>query len=507
MPGTRLRRSLSALVLALSAGAAATLAPAEARALQPLSDFVQSARSQNLETREAKATALQREAEADQAWSRLLPAISARASYTRNEFEAKITLPGGGEPVVITPADQLEANVTLEVPLVDVASWSRIGASRALAKAATARADATALDVERAIAQRYLQAIAGRGLTEAAEKALEAAKASRAVAAARQTAGATGTLEVDRADAEIARAEQSVADAKQVEAIARRALQSLSGLKPADGAPALTDDLKDEGALDAWEKQSKDTPSIRAATLEREAASKQTTAAWTALVPVVTATANERITNATGFAGQNASWTLGLSASWRLDFGTVRQIGAQQAAESAAAARSERTERDAKDRVFESHQQVTTQIAKSKAARAQVKAGAHAAGVARDRYASGAGTQLDVIQADRDAFQAEVARIQADSDLVFARLALRLAAGKPLDAVALAAGGAQVAGKSAAGDEAAADKAPADKAPGSPATDKAPADKAPADKAPADKAPADKAPADKAPAAPPGGGK
>ena len=439
MLGSSLRRSL--YTLALACAAAIVAAPSEAHALQPLADFLRSARSQNLESREARATALQREAEADQAWSRLLPAISARASYTRNEFEAKVTLPGGGEPIVITPADQLEANITLEVPLVDVASWSRIGASRALAKAASARADATALDAERAIAQRYLQAIAGRGLTEAAEKALEAAKASRAVAAARQDAGATGTLEVDRADAEIARAEQNVADAKQVEAIARRALQSLSGLKPADGAPALTDELKDEGALDAWEKQSKETPSVRAASLEREAASKQATAAWTALLPVVTATANERITNATGFAGQNASWTLGLTASWRLDYGAVKQIGAQQAAESAATARSERTERDAKDRVFESHQQVTTQIAKSKAARAQVKAAAHAASVARDRYASGAGTQLDVIQADRDAFQAEVARIQADSDLVFARLALRIAAGKPLDGVALTAGG------------------------------------------------------------------
>lgn len=487
------RRSL--YTIAVAAGAVVSLVPARAHALQPLSEFLGSARSQNLETREAKAAVAQREAEADQAWGRLVPAISARASYTRNEFEATVSLPGG-DPIVITPKDQLEASFTLEVPLVDVSSWSRIGAARAATKAAAARADATALDAERAIAQRYLQAVAGRGLTDAAEKAVEAAKASRVVAQARRDAGATGTLEVDRADAEIARAEQSLADAKQVEAIARRALQSLSGLAPAAGAPLLTDDLKDEGALDSWEKQATETPAVRASILEREVASKQVTAAWTALVPVIAASANERITNATGFAGQNSSYTLGLTATWRLDFGTVRQIGVQQAAENAASARTDRTVRDAKDRVFESHQQVTTQIAKSKAARAQVKAAANAASVARDRYASGAGTQLDVIQADRDAFQAEVARIQADSDLVFARLALRIAAGKPLTGVALTAGGAHTTGKAtstaAGADEGAANKAASDKA--SP------------DEAPSDKAPSDKAPSDKAPAPAPGGG-
>jgi outer membrane protein TolC len=39
------------------------------------------------------------------------------------------------------------------------------------------------------------------------------------------------------------------------------------------------------------------------------------------------------------------------------------------------------------------------------------------------------GTQLELIQADRDAFAAEAGRIQADADLLNARQQLRLAAG------------------------------------------------------------------------------
>lgn len=434
---------------ALVAGALAALftGAAPASALQPLPDFLTSARSKALENREAKVTVAQREAEADQAWGRVLPAITARASYARNENAAEICQKpapltcADGETIVITPNDQLDASFSVEVPLVDVAGWSRVGAARATAKAAAARAQVTAQDVDRSLAQRYFQAIAAQALLDAANRAVSAAEASQKVAAARQGEGATSMLEVDRAEAEVARANQSVADAAQLRAVSRRALASSSGLEPSEGAPPFADDLGDEGPVDAWEKGAGETPGVRAAQHEKEAAEKTATAAWAALLPTVSATATERLTNATGFAGQTSSYTVALTATWRLDLAGVRGGAVQEAAADVGAIRRERAERDAKDRIFEAHQQVTTQIAKSRAARAQEKAAERAAGIARDRYAQGAGTQLEVIQADRDAFQAEVARIQADADLAFARVALRLSAGRPLDGVKSATGG------------------------------------------------------------------
>jgi outer membrane protein TolC len=51
---------------------------------------------------------------------------------------------------------------------------------------------------------------------------------------------------------------------------------------------------------------------------------------------------------------------------------------------------------------------------------------------ARQRYQAGTATQLDLLQAQRDAFNADVARIQADADLVNARAQLRLSAGERL---------------------------------------------------------------------------
>ncbi len=69
-------------------------------------------------------------------------------------------------------------------------------------------------------------------------------------------------------------------------------------------------------------------------------------------------------------------------------------------------------------------------IANSRSARAQAKASDHASRLAQDRYEVGVATQLDLLQAQRDAYSADVARIQSDADLANARAQLRLAAGR-----------------------------------------------------------------------------
>lgn len=75
---------------------------------------------------------------------------------------------------------------------------------------------------------------------------------------------------------------------------------------------------------------------------------------------------------------------------------------------------------------------VRTGIARSRSARAQAEVSAHASQLARERYEAGTATQLDLLQAQRDAFAADAARIQADADLVNSRAQLRLAAGRSI---------------------------------------------------------------------------
>ena len=78
--------------------AAAALAPAPARALQPLAEFLAAARRQNPDNREAALVVRQREHQIDQQKWDFTPTISATAAYTRNQYEVKVTLPGAGDP-------------------------------------------------------------------------------------------------------------------------------------------------------------------------------------------------------------------------------------------------------------------------------------------------------------------------------------------------------------------------------------------------------------------------
>ena len=133
--------------------ALALLTGKNALATQPLDAFLERAKTQSFDAREASATQRQRSSEADAALGKLTPAFSARGVYTRNQYEAAIQAPGssmsdgmGGmvttapRKVVITPLNQLDAFLQLDVPIIDLASYHRYKAAVATAESAPTKA-------------------------------------------------------------------------------------------------------------------------------------------------------------------------------------------------------------------------------------------------------------------------------------------------------------------------------------------------------------------------------
>src|SRR5205814_1414264 len=141
-------------------------------ALQPLEEFVRAARAHHPANREASASKASAEAQADEALGRVLPGISASGAYSRNEWEVSV----GG--LALVPRDQLDATVTVAVPLVDLAKFARISAARRSAEAAGHREQAVARASEGEVVQLYYQLAANLTLVEAARKALEAVRAN-----------------------------------------------------------------------------------------------------------------------------------------------------------------------------------------------------------------------------------------------------------------------------------------------------------------------------------------
>src|SRR5215468_1467839 len=87
-------------------------------ALQPVEAFVASSLNHNPDVLEAKANALQQSAGSDAALGRVLPGVSARGSYTRNQYGSSF------QGITITPIDQWDAYGTVTVPLIDLAGWA-----------------------------------------------------------------------------------------------------------------------------------------------------------------------------------------------------------------------------------------------------------------------------------------------------------------------------------------------------------------------------------------------
>src|SRR5206468_2513106 len=122
---------------------------------QPLDAFLTSALDKSVDTLEAKANLAQQQAQSDVALGRVLPGVTARGTYTRNQYDSVVNL--GGQNFTILPIEQWDAFGTLTVPLIDLAGWTRVKAANSLANAADKQLGSIRLQVEAQVVQGYHQ--------------------------------------------------------------------------------------------------------------------------------------------------------------------------------------------------------------------------------------------------------------------------------------------------------------------------------------------------------------
>ena len=426
-------RLMRTMKLSFAAALALLLVPLPAFALQPLEVFLAAAPRNSVDALESRANVEQQRAQADLAFGRVLPGLSARGSLTRNQYDSIIDLGPPAGQVTVVPLTQFDGAVTLTVPLIDAAGFQRVAAARTSTRAADGQLASIKLQIEAAVAQDYYQLVANLALATASQKALEVSRESLRLAKNRHDAGVAPELDLDRARADLEQQNQQVSAAGLQVALATRALETASGVAPeAATAEPLDDDLHPEGPLASAEASLEQLPSVAAAMELTRAAGEQADAQRLTWLPTLAGTLAERGTSSPGFTGHNFSWQAVLALSWAVDLTTPANIHAQDAAFSAARAREQRARLFARDGIHRQWETVNASIARSRSARSGRAAADRAASSARDRYQAGTITQLELLQAQRDAFSAEVSRIQADADLVNARAQLRLATGTSL---------------------------------------------------------------------------
>ena len=127
--------------------------------------------------------------------------VSARAGYTRNKQEVSFSLPSamGVDQIVISPKNQLDAQLVLTVPLLDLSRWSRRSAARASVRLAESAQLNTTQSVSEQVVTAYYQLIGAQAQWFAAQRGLQVAQRSLEQEQARQAAQVSSALEVARA--------------------------------------------------------------------------------------------------------------------------------------------------------------------------------------------------------------------------------------------------------------------------------------------------------------------
>lgn len=404
---------------------------------QTLQQFLDAAETKNVDGRILAEQRVRAQAEFRQTWLSLLPSLTVSAGWTNNQYEAAATIPTGATTppakLVIVPQNQFDAVFRVDLPLVNVPLWFRTLASEQAAAAASEKERAGKDGVRLGVVQAFYTYAAAIKVHDAAARSAQVAQAQLELIQARNEAGAATELDVLRARAEVQRTKQLVADTDTAIAITARLLGTLSGLEATrDVSAPAPDPTEAHQPTEQLVGRIDQLPQVRAAQGDVATLGKLATAQTLALVPLLNAQFTERVTNATGFAGKEASYNAGINLSWRLDAPTFQAMEVQRINERTAQLAVERAQNTARDAIVNAAQRLDAAQLKVGAAKAQLEAARRAAQVAQDRYSVGAATQVEVIQAERDLFGADVNEITALTELASARAVLLLSAGLPL---------------------------------------------------------------------------
>jgi outer membrane protein len=358
--------------------------------------------------------------------SPLLPRITATGGYTRNQVAAEVSLPGQ-EPVVITPLDQLEAVVRAEVPLFDASAIASTTAAVRCRDAAEAREEADVAEALLAVVQAAWDLRTAEEGLDASSATVEANRSLVEAATVRRAAGTGTALDVLRATADLERAREELALAGADRARASRALGARTGLSEVPG------DLAPRPLATAGLRAS-DAPAVVAAAHDAACRVAERSRDRWGYAPTVSAFAQERLSNATGFAGRVDTWSAGVAFQWNVLDGGTRE--SRLASTSAALHEAEAVERQvvraAQDALAQALDDATAASSARESAAARRSAAAEALRAAQERYEAGLGSAVDVSLAVRDDRDAALAFARAEARYALALEAARVAAGLPL---------------------------------------------------------------------------
>ncbi|MEO5767326.1 MAG: TolC family protein [Polyangia bacterium] len=451
-----------AVAVAVLAGAIGPAAVALAEANPPvreltLDDALAAARRANRTLVAERARLEQAHAVVDRAWTALFPTLAAQGKYTRNNVEFAFAQPMTGT-LVIQPINQFDVAVNATVPLLVPAAYPALRSVNMSARATEENVRAAEESVLFGVAQTFFAAGIADEVLLARQSSIQVARATVDNAKARFEGGAVTKVDVDRAQLAVLRAEQAERESQLAREQTYRALATLVQLPQPFKVRVAPSAMEDEpGVLAGGAGGGSSAGSTKAGQLPRrggaqdnelagalhlrpefqalEAAAAASDAersgyAWR-WAPSLSGFGMARAFNYDNFARKSYAWAFGAQLDWVLYDGGVRDAQRRQAAAQGVEtrARAEVLRESIRDDLLNGRRQVQTKRQAQQTFENAVALARETIELVRIQYEAGQATQIDLLTAQDNLVNAQLAVAQAHFDLAVADLTLRRAAG------------------------------------------------------------------------------
>lgn len=411
--------------------------------------------AQNLTLAQARARAEETRGVVRQALAALLPTIGASGQYLRNSASAKLSMGGildaieGGinsispRPVqldrsqvpketVIQPLEAFNGQASIRVPLFAGNAYSDYAAAVESSKAAEASATAARLQLRATLVQSAWWASAAEETVEAAERALELARAHEKSSQRAVTAGTAAPLARLQAQTDVVRRQSELARAR---ADCQRAWLAL-GVLLGEPQPVRID-LPPEPALvsgttsELTDAAMSRRPELKSLEATIRAAQLQMDSALWRLAPQLSASGAAFASNVPYVTGETWGWRATVDLTWTIYDGGFRYGKRAQAESQLAAARAglgaQRLE--VTQQVMDATRDVDVAKERLVLARHQKELATEVAASANRSFEAGLASSLDVLDSNDRLYQADVALAEARARLGMAAVTLARATG------------------------------------------------------------------------------
>lgn len=422
--GGRVFRPGMLLTLALVPAIAAAQAQSRAPVRMEFDAVIKQALEKNPTVARAATNISRAEALLQQARAVTLPLIT--TTITNATLDSALGFDGG----TIQPRNQTTVGFTASVPVLAAARWAAVEQARADVEVATSGVAEVRQQIVVATAQAYLAVIGARRQVEVAERSLGAARAHLDYAQKRFEGGAGSRLNQLRAAAVASSDEARLEGARLGLRIAQEALGALVVAEgPVDaGAEPVFDQT---GAMDedAWRKARPDLATQAAVQRSAERVLRDT---WRDLVPNVTAAFSPNYVVPAGIFQPSRTWRFTVSTTYALFEGGQRHIlkRNREITLDQAKLTLSSLEIRARAEVRIAQESVLARERALVSARRAAEQAAEVVKITTSAFEVGATTNLEVIDAQRAARDADTAVAIAEDALRRARLDLLVALGR-----------------------------------------------------------------------------